>query len=43
MSLIIGLVIGFAGAVVFEIVMSRNGVADNYSELIREWISREPE
>lgn len=39
MVFIAGLALGFGGAVVLEIMLARNGIANNYTELIRQWIT----
>lgn len=43
MIFIAGLALGFGGAVVLEIMLVRNGIANNYTELIRQLITRSPE
>lgn len=43
MIFIVGLALGFGGAVVLEIMLARNGIASNYTELIRQWITRNSE
>ena len=43
MIFIVSLALGFGGAVVLEVMLSRNGIANNYTELISQWITRRSE